>query len=35
MFAFIFLLIIIALLLVSASRRLEVWASRWREEVSI
>lgn len=35
MFAFIFLLIAIALLLVSASRRLEVWASRWREEVSI
>jgi len=35
MFAFIFLLIAIALVLVSASRRLEVWASRWREEVSI
>ena len=35
MFAFIFLLIAIALILVSASRRLEVWASRWREEVTI
>ena len=35
MFAFILLLIAIALLLVSASRRLEVWASRWREEVVI
>lgn len=35
MFAFIFLLIAIALVLVSASRRLEIWASRWREEVSI
>ncbi len=35
MFAFIFLLIAIALVLVSASRRLEVWASRWREEVVI
>ncbi|WP_238993242.1 ABC transporter permease [Nocardioides caldifontis] len=33
MFAFVFLLIAIALLLVSGSRRLEVWASRWREEV--
>jgi NitT/TauT family transport system permease protein len=33
MFAFIFLLIAIALVLVSASRRLEVWASRWRDEV--
>ncbi|HEX6150376.1 ABC transporter permease [Nocardioides sp.] len=35
MLAFIFLLIVIALILVSASRRLEVWASRWREEVVI
>jgi ABC-type nitrate/sulfonate/bicarbonate transport system permease component len=35
MFAFILLLIVIALVLVSASRRLEVWASRWREEVTI
>lgn len=35
MFAFIFLLVAIALFLVSASRRLEVWASRWREEVTI
>ncbi len=35
MFAFIFLLIAIALVLVSASRRLEIWASRWREEVTI
>jgi ABC-type nitrate/sulfonate/bicarbonate transport system permease component len=35
MIAFILLLIVIALLLVSASRRLEVWASRWREEVVI
>ncbi len=33
MFAFIFLLIAIALVLVSASRRLEIWASRWRDEV--
>lgn len=33
MFAFIFLLIVIALVLVSASRWLEVWASRWREDV--
>ena len=35
MFAFIFLLIVIALVLVSASRRLEIWASRWRQEVVI
>jgi ABC-type nitrate/sulfonate/bicarbonate transport system permease component len=35
MFAFILLLIAIALLLVSGSRWLEVWASRWREEVVI
>ncbi len=35
MFGFILLLITIALLLVTASRRLEVWASRWREEVVI
>ncbi|MGH3346148.1 MAG: ABC transporter permease [Nocardioides sp.] len=35
MLAFILLLIVIALLLVSGSRRLEVWASRWREEVVI
>jgi ABC-type nitrate/sulfonate/bicarbonate transport system permease component len=35
MFAFILLLIAIALFLVSSSRRLEVWASRWREEVVI
>ena len=35
MFAFIFLLIVIALVLVSASRRLEIWASRWRDEVVI
>ena len=35
MFAFIFLLIAIALVLVSASRRLEIWASRWRQEVVI
>ncbi len=35
MFAFILLLIAIALLLVSASRWLETWASRWREEVVI
>lgn len=35
MFAFILLLIVIALILVSASRRLEVWASRWRDEVVI
>ena len=33
MFAFIRLLIAIALLLVSLSRRLEDYASRWREEV--
>ncbi len=35
MFGFILLLIAIALFLVTASRRLEVWASRWREEVVI
>lgn len=35
MFAFIFLLVVIALMLVSGSRRLEVYASRWREEVSL
>lgn len=35
MFAFILLLIAIALFLVTASRRLETWASRWREEVVI
>ena len=35
MFAFILLLIAIALLLVSGSRWLEKWASRWREEVVI
>ena len=35
MFGFILLLIAIALLLVAGSRRLEVWASRWREEVVI
>ena len=35
MIAFILLLIVIALLLVTGSRRLEVWASRWREEVVI
>jgi NitT/TauT family transport system permease protein len=35
MIAFILLLIVIALLLVSGSRRLEVFASRWREEVVI
>jgi ABC-type nitrate/sulfonate/bicarbonate transport system permease component len=35
MIAFILLLIAIALVLVSASRKLEVWASRWREEVVI
>jgi ABC-type nitrate/sulfonate/bicarbonate transport system permease component len=35
MIAFILLLIVIALLLVSGTRRLEVWASRWREEVVI
>lgn len=33
MFAFVALLIAIALVLVSGSRRLEVWASRWRDEV--
>lgn len=35
MFAFILLLIVTALVLVSATRRLEVWASRWRDEVTI
>ncbi|HWM75608.1 MAG TPA: ABC transporter permease [Nocardioides sp.] len=35
MIAFILLLIVIALVLVSASRRLESYASRWREEVVI
>jgi len=35
MMAFILLLVAIALVLVSASRWLEVWASRWREEVVI
>lgn len=33
MFAFVALLIAIALVLVSGTRRLEVWASRWRDEV--
>lgn len=33
MFAFVVLLIVIALVLVSGSRHLEVWASRWRDEV--
>ena len=33
MFAFTGVLIAIALLLVSLSRRLEAYASRWREEV--
>lgn len=35
MFGFVVLLIAIALVLVSGSRRLEVWASRWREDVHI
>ena len=35
MFAFAFTLIIMALVLISLSRRLENYASRWREEVSL
>lgn len=35
MFAFAFTLIIMALVLISLSRRLEDYASRWREEVSL
>jgi ABC-type nitrate/sulfonate/bicarbonate transport system permease component len=34
-FAFIFVLVIIALGLISLSRRLEAYASRWRDEVSL
>jgi ABC-type nitrate/sulfonate/bicarbonate transport system permease component len=35
MFAFALLLVVIALVLISLSRRLEGYASRWREEVSL
>jgi NitT/TauT family transport system permease protein len=35
MFAFAFLLIFVALLLVGLSRKLESYASRWREEVVV
>lgn len=35
MFAFIAVLVAIALFLISASRRFERWTSRWREEVSL
>jgi hypothetical protein len=35
MFAFALVLVVIALTLISLSRRLENLASRWREEVSL
>jgi ABC-type nitrate/sulfonate/bicarbonate transport system permease component len=35
MFAFASTLIAIALILISLSRRVEAYASRWREEVSV